>query len=86
MKTLLLPLALLAAACASTPDPVEVTPYPLNTCLVMDSELGSMGDPIVRVHDGQEVKFCCQPCVDEFESDPDFYLERLAEEVAPADD
>lgn len=72
-------IALLAAACASTPDAPDVVPYPTDTCIVMDSKLGSMGDPIVRVYEGQEIKFCCQPCVDEFELDPEFYLERLAE-------
>ena len=38
-----------------------------------------MGDPIVRVYNGQEVKFCCMPCVEEFESDPEFYLEKMAQ-------
>ena len=75
-------LSLVLAACTSTPDASSersvVTPYTLDTCIVMDSKLGTMGDPIVRVYDGQEVKFCCQPCVEEFESDPDFYLEQMA--------
>jgi len=34
----------------------------------------------VRVYDGQEVKFCCEPCVKEFESDPDFYLAKMRDE------
>ena len=71
----------LSCACASVDrSSTKVAPYPLDTCIVMDSKLGSMGDPITLVHEGQEFKFCCQPCVDEFESDPAFYLEKLAEQ------
>lgn len=81
MLKLLLPLTVALVACTSTPKDQEqaVRPYTLDTCVVMDSKLGSMGDPIVRVYDGQEVKFCCMPCVEEFESDPAFYLEKIAE-------
>ena len=71
-------LALLTAACTSTPRSADVIPYTSETCVVMDSKLGSMGDAIVRVYNGREVKFCCEPCVAEFEADPEFYLEKLA--------
>lgn len=79
MLKLLLPLSIALASCTSTPKSQgqEVIPYTLDTCVVMDSKLGSMGDPIVRVYNGQEVKFCCAPCVEEFESDPDFYLAKM---------
>lgn len=83
MKNLATALVLLAAAsCASTTEATQVVPYDLETCIVMESELGSMGDPIVLVYEGQEVKFCCEPCVDEFESNPDFYIARLEEKRA----
>ena len=77
MIKLLFPLTLLFASCASTPKDEAVIAYTSDTCVVMDSKLGSMGDPVVRVYDGQEVKFCCMPCVEEFEADPDFYLAKL---------
>ena len=77
MRKLILPFSLVLFSCTSTPKAPSVRPYTLDTCVVMDSKLGSMGDPIVRVYDGQEVKFCCEPCVKEFESDPDFYLEKM---------
>lgn len=66
----------LVTACASTRE-AGVRPYPFDTCIIMDSKLGSMGDPITRVYDGQEIKFCCQPCVEEFERNPEEYLARL---------
>ena len=85
LHTLLLSSSLVlgAASCAGTGDAQpDVEPYPLDMCLVMDSKLGSMGDPISRVYEGQEGKFCCQPCVDEFEADPDYYMAQLAEQIA----
>ncbi|MCK6480476.1 MAG: hypothetical protein HUU06_07980 [Planctomycetaceae bacterium] len=54
-----------------------VKPYPLSTCLVTGSRLGSMGDPVVKVYDGQEIRFCCDACVEEFEADPAKFLAML---------
>ena len=51
--------------------------YPKKTCIVTDSRLGSMGTPVTKVHEGQEVKFCCKPCVAKFEKDPKKYLGKL---------
>jgi hypothetical protein len=50
---------------------------PLNHCLVTDNELGSMGKVVTRVYDGQEIKFCCKPCVAKFEKNPAKYLAKL---------
>lgn len=44
-------------------------PYPLATCPISGGELGSMGDPIVKVYDGREVRFCCSACPPKFEKD-----------------
>ncbi|MDH4408466.1 MAG: hypothetical protein QE273_02490 [Verrucomicrobiales bacterium] len=52
-------------------------PYPLKTCLVTDNELGSMGKVITKVYDGQEIKFCCKPCVGKFEKNQAKYLSKL---------
>lgn len=38
-----------------------------------------MGDPIVIVHEGQQIKFCCDSCIPKFEKDPAKYLSKLAE-------
>ena len=54
-----------------------VKPYPKDTCIVTGNKLGSMGDPITMVHEGQEVKFCCKPCVAKFKANPDKYLSKL---------
>lgn len=51
--------------------------YPLDKCIVSDEKLGSMGDPIVLTHEGQEIKFCCESCQPKFEKDPAKYLTKL---------
>lgn len=72
--------ALLLAGCASTGSSSSqrnAKPYPLNTCIVTDNELGSMGTPITKVYAGQTVKFCCKPCVREFEAEPAKFLPKI---------
>ena len=75
--------ALAMASCSSedadvtATDAEAVTPYPLDVCIVSGEELGSMGDPIVIVHEGQEIKFCCDACPPRFEEDPAKYLNKL---------
>ncbi len=51
--------------------------YPLNDCLVTDNELGSMGKVVTKVYDGQEIKFCCKPCIKKFDANPAKYLGKL---------
>lgn len=64
----------LGAACAA---PAKTKPYTKDTCIVSGNKLGSMGTPVTRVHEGQEVKFCCKPCVKKFEKNPSKYLADL---------
>ncbi len=76
--TLLLGLALAACATSeSTATAGKVKPYPLKTCLVTGNDLDSMGGPVTRVYDGQQIKFCCKPCVQKFEANPGKYLAQL---------
>jgi len=82
MKTTALILAaiatLSAASCATSgSSSASVKPYPNNTCIVSGNELGSMGPVITKVHNGQEIKFCCKPCVAKFEKNPDRFLAEL---------
>ena len=66
---------LLLASCATPGGSAE--PYTLDVCIVSDNKLGSMGDPVVRVYDGKEVKFCCAPCVKEFEAEQASFMAKL---------
>jgi len=59
-------------------EEVSAKPYTLKTCLVSDEKLGEMGDTITMIHEGQEWKFCCKPCVKKFNKDPKKYTALLA--------
>ncbi|MFC7337511.1 hypothetical protein ACFQY0_10015 [Haloferula chungangensis] len=61
---------------AAAPEAVAST-YPLDVCVVSGEELGSMGDPVVIQHEGQEVRFCCDSCLPKFKKDPAKYLSKL---------
>lgn len=54
----------------------EITPYPFTTCAVIRKEMN--GKPKYRrVYQGQEVLFCCTPCVKAFDTNPDPYMPRI---------
>ena len=72
-----------ADAPGDTPD-AKPKPYPLKTCIVSGEELGSMGKPVVKVHKGQEVKFCCKHCIKDFDSDPDGHVKKMQEAAEAA--
>jgi len=36
-----------------------------------------MGDEQRLVHQGQEIKFCCKPCIAKFKKNPAKYLPKL---------
>jgi YHS domain-containing protein len=72
---------LLLASC-STPSSTQtansgVKPYPLQVCIVTGNDLESMGGAITKVHSGQQIKFCCEPCVEKFDANPAKYLAKL---------
>ncbi|MBL4698464.1 MAG: hypothetical protein JKX70_06500 [Phycisphaerales bacterium] len=62
-------------------DDGATVPYILNTCPISGGELGSMGDPIVKVYNGREVKFCCMMCVPKFEKNLDASLAALDQQI-----
>jgi hypothetical protein len=43
--------------------------YSLSTCPISGKKLGSMGDPVVRIYEGREVRYCCGGCIKKFEKD-----------------
>jgi hypothetical protein len=87
MRIILLPLTVIAFAAvscnrqegstAASASESAVKPFPLDTCLVSGEKLGSMGDPTVIIHEGQEIKFCCDSCVPKFKQAPAKYLSKL---------
>ena len=56
----------------------KAKPYPLKTCIVSDEPLGGEhGEPYAFVHEGQEIKLCCKPCLKDFNKEPAKYLKKL---------
>ena len=56
----------------------KAKPYPLKTCIVSDEPLGGdHGEPYAFVHEGQEIKLCCKPCLKDFNKEPAKYLKKL---------
>lgn len=58
-----------SASIAGEPAPAKHVgdPYPFATCPISGKDAGSMGDAVIKVYDGQEVRFCCAMCPPKFE-------------------
>jgi len=57
-------------------------PYTLKTCPVSEQKLGEMGKPVVYVHEGREVKFCCKDCIKDFKKDTAKYIKKIEQAEA----
>jgi len=82
MKTLLLGIVIASVAfatlAADEKAAAKAKPYPLKTCIVSDEKLGGdHGEPYVFVHEGQEIKLCCKPCLKDFNKEPAKYLKKI---------
>ena len=69
--------ALMAWVPLAVAEDIRGDVYTLDTCSVSGEKLGSMGDPIVQVHEGREIRFCCAGCPDIFEKDPAQYIAKI---------
>lgn len=68
----------LAAFAVDEESAAKGKPYPLKTCIVSDEKLGGdHGEPYVFVHEGQEIKLCCKPCLKDFNKEPAKYLKKI---------
>jgi len=56
---------------AKSNDEVKSDPYTLDVCPVSGEKLGEHGDPVIKVVDGREMRFCCNDCVSMFENNPE---------------
>lgn len=62
---------------AAEKEQAKLKPYPLETCLVTNEKLGSMGKPYVMAHEGQEIKLCCKGCEKSFKKEPAKFMRKL---------
>lgn len=72
-------LGVLATSCNKTPD----KPYLLDTCPISGKKLGDHGEPYVFSRNGQEVKLCCEACLEEFDANADKLLKEIAAKSKP---
>lgn len=56
-------------------------PYPLDICPITGKKLGTMGDPVTKLYDGREVRFCCPACSPKFEKDLKASVAALDEKI-----
>jgi len=74
--------AIIRAADTNSPGSsvsVVVKPYPLDHCLVCGDKVGGTNSAVIVNYDGQEMKFCCKRCVQDFNKNPEKYLKKLKE-------
>ena len=83
MKHAILAIMLSACGLIAADKPADAKPYPLDKCIVSDEKLGAEGKPVVFVHEGQEIKLCCQDCRKDFDANPAKYLAKLPKAEAP---
>ncbi len=83
MRRLLSTIALLAALAVSSfaadaaGDQPKAKPYALDTCIVSGDRLGGMGEAVVVVREGREIKFCGKGCLKDFDKDPAVFLKKI---------
>ncbi|MDE0961328.1 MAG: hypothetical protein OSB09_11175 [Planctomycetota bacterium] len=58
--------------------------YPLGICAVSGKKLGSMGAPIELVHEGRQIRFCCQGCVPAFKKEPAKFIGNIDKKIIEA--
>ncbi|MBX3317109.1 MAG: hypothetical protein KF902_09640 [Phycisphaeraceae bacterium] len=73
--------ALSSALAAISSDRVG-DPFSLRDCPVAYHEIGELQDPVVRVYDGREIRFCCDDCVEAFQEDLKSSLAEVDKEMA----
>jgi hypothetical protein len=56
-------------------------PYYLPACPISNEKLGGMGEPVIKVYDGREVRFCCPACPPKFEKDRNGNFAKIDEQI-----
>ncbi len=56
-------------------------PYPFSDCPVSGDSLTAMGEPVIKVYDGREIRFCCGECPAIFEKDLSRSMAKLDERI-----
>lgn len=74
-------LGLTLAAHAAPAGKSKTVPYLLTTCPVSGEAIDPAAEAVSLVHEGREIRFCCDKCPAEFEKDPAAYLSKVDEQI-----
>lgn len=69
--------ALAAWQAAPAAEAAAPRPYTLDTCIISGDRLGAMGEAVVVIRAGREIKLCCRGCIKDFDKDPGKFLARI---------
>ncbi len=70
------------AAFSEKPGKTTGDAYPLDTCPVSGDRLDmENAEPVTKVYEGREIRFCCSGCVKDFEKDKSKYLKKVDEAI-----
>ena len=58
--------------------------YPIETCIVGEGKLGSMGEPLDLVVNNRHVRLCCAGCEKKLKADPAAFIAKLDKAVIAA--
>ncbi len=67
-------------SCKAADNRETPSPIPWIIAWLEEVTLGDMGEPVSYVHNGQEFKFCCKPCIPKFKKNPEKFIQELKEE------
>lgn len=73
--------ATILAGAGATDDVRVGDAFPLRDCPVAYHEIGMMQDPVVRLYDGREIRFCCEDCIEAFQGDLKTYMAEVDKEI-----
>lgn len=71
----------LTSGVAFAADEVKGDPYSLDHCVMSGKKFSDDAQPVVVVHEGREIKFCCDGCKGKFEADPAAVFSKVDKEV-----
>lgn len=69
-----------AAEAAAAPEAAAARvgdAYSLGVCPVSGEKLGSMGDPVVFIKDGKEIRLCCAGCQKKFDANAEALVKEI---------
>lgn len=81
VSVLAMVMVLSLASGAAFAGEISGDPYPLDHCVMSGKQFSDDAKPVVAVHEGREIKFCCNGCKGKFEADPAAVFSKVDKEI-----